>query len=80
MKEWFLGDIPLREFTIVWQSRAVLAERFAKRLFRRIKEEYGIALPLQDDTAPAARQEILIGQTCRTDILLQPHEYVVKDT
>ena len=57
MKEWFLGDIPLREFTIVWQSRAVLAERFAKRLFRRIKEEYGIALPLQDDTAPAARQE-----------------------
>ena len=55
MKEWFLGDIPLREFTIVWQSRAVLAERFAKRLFRRIKEEYGIALPLQDDTAPAAR-------------------------
>mgnify|MGYP004667812327 FL=1 len=80
MKEWFLGDIPLREFTIVWQSRAVLAERFAKRLFRRIKEEYGIALPLQDDTAPATRQEILIGQTCRTDILLQPHEYVVNAT
>lgn len=24
MKEWFLGDIPLREFTIVWQSRQCL--------------------------------------------------------
>lgn len=80
MKEWFLGDIPLREFTIVWQSGAVLAERFAKRLFRYVKETYGIALPLQDDIAPAAPQEILVGQTCRTGILLQPHEYVVNAT
>lgn len=80
MKEWFLGDIPLREFTIVWQNGAVLAERFAKRLFRHVKETYGIALPLLDDTAPAAPQEILVGQTCRTDILLQPHEYVVNAT
>lgn len=80
MKEWFLGDIPLREFTIVWQNGAVLAERFAKRLFRHVKETYGITLPLLDDTAPAAPQEILVGQTCRTDILLQPHEYVVNAT
>lgn len=80
MKTFDLCGHSLREFTLVYESDNVLAHRMAMVLFRRFKEQFGIALPVASDREPTREYEILCGNTVRTFIPLCPHEFVVTAT
>ena len=61
-----IGGAPITEYTIVVGAGANAIETIAARdLADAVKEAYGTELPVIDDSAPAAANEIVIGDTTR---------------